>query len=111
MILGVVGFSSGDAVWSYLKAQPGFPDNYPSSFSLLVSVSLGLFGLGIGYLIAPLLLRPLEALYESVSHVAPVRLVASAIGLGIGLSLGALASLPLSMLHPPWGSSCPSSPP
>ena len=73
MVLGVVGFSSGDAVWSYLKAQPGFPDNYPSSFSLLVSVSLGLFGLGIGYLIAPLLLRPLEALYESVSHVAPVR--------------------------------------
>ena len=107
MVLGVVGFSSGDAVWSYLKAQPGFPDNYPSSFSLLVSVSLGLFGLGIGYLIAPLLLRPLEALYESVSHVAPVRLVASAIGLGIGLSLGALASLPLSMLHPPLGQFLP----
>lgn len=106
LVMGVVGFSSGDVVWAYLEKQPGFPDA-PPSFSLLVSVSLGLFGLGIGYLVAPLLLRPLEALYESVSHVAPVRLVASAIGLGIGLSLGAMASLPLSMLHPPLGQLLP----
>lgn len=106
MILGVVGFSSGDAVWTYLEQQPGFPDA-PPSFSLLVSISLGLFGLAIGYLVAPLLLRPLEALYENVSHVAPVRLLASAIGLGIGLLLGALASVPLSMLHEPLGQFLP----
>ncbi len=106
MILGVVGFSSGDAVWAYLEKQPGFPDA-PPTFSLLVAISLGLFGLGIGYLVAPLVLRPLEALYESVSHVAPVRLVATAMGLGIGLLLGALASVPLSMLHKPLGQFLP----
>lgn len=105
-VLAVVGFSSGDPVWTYLAQQPGFPDA-PSSFGLLVSFSLGLFGMGIGYLVAPLLLRPLEDLYENVSHVAPVRLVATAIGLGIGLLLGALASVPLSMLHAPLGQLLP----
>ncbi len=106
--LAVVGYTAGSALWPEVRGQFSLESvQAVTVVRILVSLSFALFGFAFGYVLTPLLLRPLELAHEELAHVPPVRLVGTATGLAFGLLLGALAALPLSFLHDPLGQFLP----
>ncbi|MCE7938591.1 MAG: TRAM domain-containing protein [Chloroflexi bacterium CFX6] len=106
--LAIVGYSAGSALWPEVEGQFSLESvQAVTVVRILVSLSFALFGFAFGYVLTPLLLRPLELAHEELAHVPPVRLVGTATGLAFGLLLGALAALPLSFLHDPLGQFLP----
>jgi uncharacterized protein YacL len=73
----------------------------------LVSISFALFGSAIGYVLAPVLFRPLLHAYQELREVPPAKVLAATVGLAIGLLLSALVALPLSFLPSPFGQYLP----
>ena len=108
LMLAMLGANAGAPAWEYIK-QLGSMSQFtpPEGISIMLTASLALFGLGLGYLIAPIFLKPLEGLYEGLSGVPPIRMLGTTVGLTIGLLLGALAAIPLSMLQDPLGNMLP----
>lgn len=109
IILAVLGYGSSSAVWPFVERQLVAQGLEPFGHvvQLLLGISLGMFGFGFGYLLAPTVLRPLDIAYEELSQVPPVRLLGAAVGLGVGLFLGALAAFPLAQLRAPLGQFLP----
>lgn len=107
--MAVIGYQSGVVLYPDLQQVP-LDIEWLQRITItrwLVSVSFGLFGLAIGYLIAPLVFRPLHATYALLKEVPPERLMGAAIGLALGLFLSTLAALPLSLLPRPFGQILP----
>ncbi len=105
----IVGYQSGAILYPDLQEVP-LDIEWLQRITLtrwLVSVSFGLFGLAIGYLLAPILFRPLYASYHLLREVPPERLAGAAIGLSLGLFLSTLAAFPLSLLPRPFGEFLP----
>jgi uncharacterized protein YacL len=109
VVLAVVGYQAGQLLWPDIRDQLQSASNaqwmvqYITIVRLMTSVSLALFGVAFGYLLAPLLIRPLELFYDEIREVPPSNLLGGAIGLAVGLLLSALLTIPLSALPDPFG--------
>lgn len=107
-VFAVAGYGVGRALWPEVQSQMSLASIQAATVGrILVSVSFALFGFAFGYGLMPLFLRPLEQARQELNQIPPVRLLGAAVGLAFGLLLGALAALPLSFLHPPFGAYLP----
>ena len=105
-VLAVAGYSAGKtlitpAISSLRQAQGAALVNF------LLGLSFALFGAALGYLITPLVVRPLDAVFKELRELPPMRLTGAAIGMAIGLLLGALIAYPLSLLPEPFSAFLP----
>jgi len=107
LVLAVGGYSAGTALVNTEPIQDWSAAQSAVVVSLLLGVSFALFGFAAGYLLTPLLLRPLDAVYNELRGVPPTRLTGAVIGMSIGLLLGTLLAFPLSFLPAPFGSFFP----
>ena len=106
-ILAVAGYSAGITLsptpqLDSLRAAQG-----AAVVNFLLGISFALFGAALGYLTTPLLVRPLDAVFKELRELPPMRLTGAAIGMAIGLLLGALIAYPLSLLPVPFGTFFP----
>jgi len=105
--LAVAGFQAG-AVLVDTPLGAGVREGQAAVVvSLLVAISLALFGFALGYLLTPIALRPLDVAYRELRDIPPVQLAGALIGLALGLLLSTLVALPLSFLPSPFGSFLP----
>ncbi len=114
LLFGLAGYLAGSVVYAEI-IRGSLLDGLLSDTvmttlfarGVLTSVSFGLFGFAIGYLLTPILLRPLEAAYRELREVPPLNLLGGTVGLAVGLGLSALMTFPLSSLPQPFGQVLP----
>ena len=108
----IAGYGAGSALWpefelSQLEVDLGFSVQTITLTRIMVSVSFAMFGFALGYVFAPLLFRPLQAVARELQQIPPKQLVGAAVGLGFGLLLSALLAIPLAMLPAPFSQFVP----
>ena len=81
----------------------------PNTLSVEVyAISVGMVGALVGLIITPLITtRPIRALRSLLTRISAQKLLASLLGLVVGLIFAALLAFPLSMLPDPFGSFLP----
>jgi uncharacterized protein YacL len=112
LTLAVAGYGAGRVLWpdadiAPLSVSMGGHIQTITITRLLVSVSFSLFGFAIGYVLAPVLLRPLRNAADELQETPPAKVIGAALGLSFGLLLSALLALPLSALPDPFGQFLP----
>ena len=105
--LAVVGYQAG-ATLVDTPLSAGVEESQAAVLvSLLMAIGLALAGFALGYLLTPIVLRPLDIAYRELRDVPPVQMTGALIGLALGLLLSTLVALPLSFLPSPFGSFLP----
>ncbi|MBI1802080.1 MAG: TRAM domain-containing protein [Chloroflexi bacterium] len=85
-----------------------WPVQFDSTIPLKLGVVLALAGLAFGFILAPYLtLTPYRWFRRKIREISAQYLLASTIGLSIGLVIAALLALPLSFLPSPFGQVLP----
>jgi uncharacterized protein YacL len=97
VVFGLIGWSLAD-----LFSYDGFPVPFNNPLVIRLGLMIGLAVVGL-ILLPPLLGRPLVQLYERLSHISAVQIIANFIGLAAGLLLAALLAFPLARLPEPFG--------
>ena len=106
LALAVAGYGAGSVLYPELRDISIEAIPYVQAITvtrLAVSFSFALFGFAFGYILAPHLFQPLQAVYDELREIPPARLMGATVGLSVGLLLSALAAVPISSLPPPFG--------
>ena len=110
IVLAVAGYGAGRILWPELDVgtiDVNLGIQTLTVTRLLVSVSFALFGFAFGYVLAPIMLRPLTAAAQDLQETPPAQLMSATLGLAFGLLLSALLALPLASLPEPFGQFLP----
>jgi uncharacterized protein YacL len=106
LLFALAGYLAGSVVYAQIIGSASFSQGVLATLfarGVLTSASFALFGFAFGYLLTPVLIRPLEAAYRELREIPPANLLGGTIGLMVGLLLSALTTIPLSALPDPFG--------